>query len=234
MRATTGAPSARRGVLPLLVVLVVAIGFSATGGATGSSGDPTAVASKQKCTKARWKCAPSRYHLSAGGVVVDPPDFKQTWSAEVDFRKYRASSGEVDYAQEGGAVTVSASATKEYADALSGCPTDVRYVVPEQKVKVPRRSLNRSDFLLFFDLSGGDKNEYFLITGVTTAPELSSIKASGTVSCPGDGRSAPFSYDYIGSNVVESLGKGRPGSSPLRGSASFGGDSVDWKLTAKK
>lgn len=234
MRVSAGA-SARRSVVPrFFVLLAVAIGLGAAGGATGSSGDTTAVASKQKCKKARWKCAPLRYHLSAGGVVVDLPDFKQTWSAEVDFRKYRASSGEVDYAQEGGTVTVSASASKEYADTLPGCPTDVRYVVPEQKVKVPRRGLNGSDFLLIFDLSGEDKNEYFLITGVTIAPELSNIKASGTVSCPGDGRSAPFSYDYIGSNVVQTVGKGRPGSSPLRGSASFGGDSVNWRLTAKK
>jgi hypothetical protein len=60
--------------------------------AIGSSGDPTAVASKSKCKKkARWKCAAKRFHLSADGFYGYNSG-SQTFHAEIDLRKRRAST----------------------------------------------------------------------------------------------------------------------------------------------
>ncbi len=233
--ATPRASGPRR--LLVFAVLVAAFSFGAVqalGSSGEASGEATAVASKKKkCKKAAWKCAPKRYHLSASGVIHDSPDFTQTWSAEVDLRKYRASIGEVDYSQEGGTVTV--SATNASPSGAPGCDDDITFSVPQQKIKVPRLGLNSSDFLLIFDLLGEDKNKYFLTTGETLGPSLSNIQGTGTASCPSPAYTITLPYPYVGSNEAETIARGRPGGATLTGSAaSAGGDSVQWKLTPKK
>jgi hypothetical protein len=234
MRTTdaTWASGPRR--ILVFALLVTALGFGAAQ-AVGSSGEAPAVSSKKKkkCKKAAWKCAPQRYHLSASGVIHDSNDFTQTWSAEVDLRKYRASIGEVDYSQEGGTVTV--SATNASPSGAPSCGEDITFSVPQQQIKVPRLGLNSSDFLLFFDLLGEDKGEYFLVTGETLAPSLSNIQGTGTATCPSPAYSVTLPYPYVGSNEAETQGKGKPGKRVLTGSVtSSGGDSVTWKLTARK
>ncbi len=209
---------------------------------SGSSGERTAAASKKKkCKKARWKCAPKIYRLSASGVIRETGGDVAFWSAEVDMRKYRANIGHVDYSQAGGTVTVSGSGTVSYSDSLPGCMSDVAYNVPEQKLNVPRQGLNNTDFGVFFELPllKGDKNLVYVNLG-DIQPEFSNIKGTATVSCPDDGRSASVPFAFTGSNEIvgpieEGGWKGAPYGATLKGSASSAGnDSVEWTLTPKK
>ena len=95
---------------------------------------------------------------------------------------------------------------------------------------LPPGGINDTDFFLTFELIGKYKNTYGLRAG-EIQPELSKIHASGTERCPGDGRSASFTYPFIGSNRLVPMGRARPGASGLTGSASAGDDSLQWRLT---
>ena len=198
--------------------------------------DRCRIEEEKKCKKALWKCAPKHYLLSASGVISESDGDIANWSAEVDMRKYRANIGHVDYSQAGGSVTVSGSGTASYSDSLPGCETDVAWNVPQQKLNVPARGLNDTDFGLFFELPllKGDKNLYYLNMG-DIQPEFSNIKGTATVRCPGDGRSASVPFDFTGSNEIVGPWKGKPNGSTLKGSESSpGNDSVKWTLSAKK
>jgi hypothetical protein len=200
----------------------------------GSSAAPIAVASKKKCKKERWKCAPKRYHLSAGGTYSNP-DYSEVWSAEVDLGKRRASFGEVDYAQDGGQVTVSGSGTglSDVCLFAAGDSTTT-YRVPQQKLQVPRGGINDADFGLTFKLIGSDKNTYGLSVGAVQ-PELSNIKGTVIATCS-DGTSHALEYAYINSiqTVMALVRRGKVGGGPLTGSAQGAGESLTWKLTKGK
>ncbi len=222
-------------VLPVFLAAALAAPVAA------SSGAPTAVVAKKKCKKAKWKCAPKMYRLSASGVIKESDGDVGFWSAEVDMRKYRANIGHVDYSQAGGTVTVSGSGTVPYSDSLPGCMTDVSYSVPEQKLKVPARGLNNTDFGVFFELPllKGDKNVVYVNMGYVQS-EFSNINGTATLTCPGDSRSASVPFAFTGSNEIigpleEGGWKGAPFGATLKGSASSAGnDSVEWTLTPKK
>lgn len=224
-----------RRLLPLSLAVALALAVPIA----TSNGEPTAAAAKKKakkCKKAAWKCAPKIYRLSASGVIRETGGDTQTWSAEIDMRKYRASIGTVDYSQAGGTVTVSGSGTVSFSDSLPGCMSDVAYNVPQQKLSVPARGLNNTDFGLFFDLPllKGEKHEYYLNMGYIQS-EFSNINGTATVTCPADGRSASVPFAFTGSNEIEGPWKGKPYGSTLNGSASSpGNDSVEWTLTPKK
>ena len=223
-----------RSIRPIIAAAVLVI---AAAPVAASSADPVAVvAKKKKCKKAAWKCAPKIYHLSASGVISESDGDVATWSAEVDMRKYRANIGHVDYSQAGGTVTVSASGTIPFSDSLPGCMTDIAYNVPQQKLNVPARGLNDTDFGLFFELPllKGDKNLYYLNMGDIQS-EFSNINGSARVTCPEDGRSASVPFAFTGSNEIVGPWKGKPNGATLKGSESSpGNDSVEWTLRPKK
>lgn len=238
----SGSIAAVRGV-SISVVIVMVVSLGAAGVVSGSADGPGAVASKSKCKKkSRWKCAPKRYHLSASGTFSSLT-YSEVWSAEVDLGKRRASPGTVDYAQDGGQVTVSGSGTYTYTpDACLGTPGassgNATLSVPQQTLQVPRGGINDADFGLTFKLklfpSGIGKNEYALGVGAVQ-PELSNIKGTATVTCP-DGSAHTVAYSYI--NTIQTttvlVERAKVGNSPLRGSAQGAGNSVTWKLTKSK
>jgi hypothetical protein len=212
----------------------LAVGLLAAAPVIGSSGHPTALASKSKCKKKqRWKCAPKHYHLSANGFYRYS-NGSQTFSAEIDLKKRRASGGEVDYTQEGGAVTVSASYTAESSDLLPGCHP-VTYDVPQQKLSVPPAGLfDHTDLFLAFSLIGDDRNTYSLWVGDSLYPDLTLLQGSGRVTCDANGSSAPFVYYFEGSTrLITDRNPGRPWNRRLSGAGAYGGDSLKWTLTAK-
>jgi hypothetical protein len=215
-------------------VLGLALPAAAASAAAGVDATTArATIAKKKCQKAPWRCAPRRYHLEASGILA-PGGVAyghQTWSAEVELNRRRASLGEVDYAQVGGTVTL--SATYEFDDCYtSPGPFSVRGAT----IAVPPESLNESDFKLFFSLLGKHKGTYDLVLGAVQ-PELSNIQTTGAVYCPGGSRygtSFQYPYWFINSDYIPSEGRGKPGKSPLTGSGSLPRvGSLKWKLTKK-
>jgi hypothetical protein len=219
--------AAPRGIqaLSLCAILGLTISLGAVGAATGSAGDVTAVASKKKkCKKSLRKCAPKRYHLSASGTFTGGRG-SQVWSAEIDLGKRRASAAFFPYAQDGGTVTVSEIGTT--FDSHCTSPDEATYTV-QQTLNVPSGG---RDFRLTFGLSGSNKNTYALAVGAPE-PETSTIKGTATITCP-EGTSHTHEYAY--SNLLaDVIARGKVGGSPLTGSAQGRGESVTWKLTAKK
>lgn len=231
----TATPAGRLNTALVCTLVALVTGLGAAGSATASGDGPTAFVSKGKCKKKpRWRCAAKRYHLSAQGFYKYHSG-SQSFSAEIDLRKRRASLGEVDYTQEGGTVTVSATGTNEFSDLLLGCPSDVSYNVPQQKLSVPPAGLfDHTDLFLGFSLIGDDKNTYSLWVGDYLYQGLTLIQGSGTVTCDGDGSSAPFTYYFTGSaRLITETNPGKPWNHRLSGAGSYGGDSLRWTLTAK-
>jgi hypothetical protein len=235
MRIIHGSGAGRCSRMVAVWIIALAAGLLAVYPAAGSSDGPTAVASKKKCEKAaRWRCSAKRYHLSAQGFYKYNRG-SQTFSAEIDLRKRRASIGEVDYTQEGGTVTVSATGSAELSDQLPGCPSEVTYNVPQQKLTVPPAGLfDHTDLFLGFSLIGDDRNTYSLWVGDHTYPGATLIQGSGTATCDANGASAPFVYYFDGTaRLITETNPGRPWNRHLMGSAAYGGDSLRWTLTAK-
>ena len=230
----TGTPAGRLNTALVCTLIALVTGLGAAGSAIASGDGPTAIASKGKCKKKqRWKCAVKRYHLSAEGFYKYNAG-SQTFSAEIDLRKRRASVGEVDYTQEGGTVTVSATGSAESSDLLPGCHP-VTYNVPQQKLTVPPAGLfDHTDLFLGFSLIGDDKNTYSLWVGDYLYPMVTLIQGSGTVTCDADGTSAPFVYYFNGSaRLITEENPGKPWNRRLAGAGAYGGDSLKWTLTAK-
>ena len=214
-----------RRLLPLSLALAVAV----MAPVATSSGDPTAVAAKKKCKKAAWKCAPKRIHLSASGIV-DLQSGSEFWKAEIDMRKWRASVGQVQYAQVGGTLNLRASwAGMGPTYELRTCEGDVRYDVPAQTLRLGKGDGFRFNAFLTFYLIGGKKNKYDFI--VADAYELA--PATGTQTCLSDSSQASFTFWLIESRNFEVLSRGRPGARRLQGSRSARGDSIEWTITRK-
>jgi hypothetical protein len=237
MRVTQATLMGPRGAL-ICAVVALAVSVGAVGTVTAGGG-PTAVASKKKCKKARWKCAPKIYHLSASGTFASSRG-SEVWSAEVDLGKRRASVGTVDYAQDGGKVTVSGSGSKSFDDDCTSSSGEPTYNVPQQTLNVPRGGINDADFGVSFHLrfKGVGKNEYGLGVGAVQ-PELSNIKGTATVTCPeGTTHTEEFFYVNTIPLTVAIVRPGKVGSPVLTGSAQDNArssdESVTWKLTAKK
>jgi hypothetical protein len=232
MRFIDGGRAGRNSGLVAIWLIALAAGLLAVDHVVGSSSGPTAVASKKKCKKARWKCAPKRYHLTASGIYANCC-FTQNWSAEVDLGKRRASPGEVDYAQNGGTVTVSATGTglDDHCTSSSG---DATFNVPRQTVAVPRGGSNDADFGVTFMLIGSDKNTYGLSVG-DIQPEFSDVKATVIVTCPeGTSHTHEFPYTDPDRDVRALVARGRVGASSLTASAHTRNSFVAWTLSTKK
>jgi hypothetical protein len=224
------------GIVALTALLA---GIGGAGAAASLTGSRSAFTSATKCKKkARWKCAPKTYHLSASGTYANS-SYREAWSAEIDLGKRRASPGEVDYAQEGGKLTVSGSGVTEFDDQciFAGASGPATYTVPQQTLGVPPEGINDADFGVEFHLKlrhRVGRNEYGLGVGAVQ-PELSNIKGTATVTCS-DGTSHTEEYAYI-NRIQLSTAIVRPakvGSSPLSGSAQSGGSSVTWRMAAKR
>jgi hypothetical protein len=227
-------PAGRLNTALVCTLVALVTGLGAAGSATASGLGPNASVSKGKCKKkARWKCAAKRFHLSAQGFYKYYSG-SQTFSAEIDLRKRRASLGEVDYTQESGTVTVSATATAESSDLLLGCHP-VTYNVPQQKLNVPAAGLfDHDDLFLGFSLIGDDKNTYSLWIGDYLYQMVTLIQGSGTVTCDANASSAPFTFYFNGSaRLITDTNPGKPWNHRLSGSGAYGGDSLSWTLTAK-
>jgi hypothetical protein len=215
-----------RRLLPLSLVFTLAL----TVPVATSSGEPTAVASKKKCKKALYKCAPRTYHLSADTVVKFPTG-SQYSSAEVDLQKRRASVGQVQYTQGGGKVTVRATWTASFSSDLPECESGVTYNVPETTITVPKGGLfSPFDFFLTFYLLGSDKNRYDFIAG---NPYGNLEVPGGRATCDGDGSSVAITYFWVGPTKLQFTAPGRPGARRLSGYKAARGDSVLWTMTRK-
>jgi hypothetical protein len=216
-------------------LVALAAGLLAVDPVASSSSGPAAVASKTKCKKARWKCAPKRYHLTASGTYSNS-QFTQSWSAEVDMRKRRAGPGEVDYTQDGGTLTMSATGIKDFDDHClhEGSDGEATLNVPLQTVQVPPEGLDEADFGVTFKLIGSYKNTYGLGVG-EVQEEFSHIRGTATVTCS-SGSSHTHDFPYIDpARAVRALvAPGVVGGSPLRGSSQTRNSFVTWTLTAKK
>jgi hypothetical protein len=211
-----------------LTIAALLLGLLAYVPATQARVGSTAVAAKKKkCQKkARWKCAPMHYHLSASGTVGG----FEVWSAEINMFKWRASAGQIQYAQESGTLTLRAGWTGEGPTyELPTCGGDVRFDVPEQTMSLPKGDGFRFNAFLTFYLIGDSKNRYDFIV----ADDYQLAQATGTETCLRDSSRASFPYWLISTNNFDVLTPGRPGARRLTGSRSGGGDSVSWTLTRK-
>jgi hypothetical protein len=213
-------------LLPLSVALTLAL----VAPVASSSGEPVAVAAKKKCKKALWKCAPKHLHLEASGVVDLGEGGKQIWSAEVEMRKWRASVGQVQYAQDSGGLTVQNSwSAPGPSYELPTCTGNISYSVPRQTMRLPRGDGFRFNAFITFYLIGDRKNKYDFI--VDDAYELA--VARGTQTCSSDSSQAQFPYYFKVSNNFEFLARGRPGARRLAGSKAAKGDTLRWAITKK-
>jgi hypothetical protein len=223
-----------RGPLLLCALLALATGLGVVGAATGSSGDPTAMASKKKkCKKALWKCAPKRYHLSATDSVgpgSQSSGFQENWSAEVDLVRLRRSIGTVVYGSAGGTVRASGSFATQCAD---GSPATVR--IEPQTIAVPAGPGYPflGDFGVEFSLIGSDKNTYGGPLG-SQGSGHSALFVTATDPCP-DG---PGTFQTeLAAGRIGMEGRGKVGK-VLRGSGVFNTifqhHSFNWTLSPKK
>jgi len=213
-----------------LAIAVLTIGLLVALPLTEATAGTTAVASKKKnCKKkARWKCAPKHYHLSASGVVGG----FEVWSAEINMFKWRASVGQIQYAQESGTLTLRASYTGDGPTyELPTCGGDVRFDVPEQTMSLSKGDGFRFNAFLTFYLIGDDvKNKYDFIV----ADDYQLLTATGTETCLANSSMASFPYWLISSNNFDVLSPGRPGTPRLTGSRAVRGDTIEWTLTPRK
>jgi hypothetical protein len=222
------------------VVLAIAVGLAGVAPVAGSKGGsaeppgagPAAHSAKKKgkkCKKARWKCAPKRLHLSASGIVSFE-NGSQTWSAEINMRKWRASVGQVQYAQDNGTLTLQASWVDDGPTYyLPECDGTVRSDVPRQTLKLPKGDGFRFNAFLTFYLIGDRKNKYDFIV----ADNYELAEATGRQTCLSNGSQAAFPYWMIASNNFEVLTPGRPSARRLKGSRAAGGDSIRWEIIRK-
>jgi hypothetical protein len=205
MRIIDRSGAGRHSGVVAISVIALAAGLLAVGPVAGSSGSPTAVASKKKCKKALWKCAPKRYHLSATDTVgpgSQSAGFAENWKAEVDLVRYRRNIGHVDYSQAGGTLTISSTRTTE----CIGGPGTIR--VEPQTLPVPAEDLNNSDFAAFFTLFGSDKNTYGGPLGVLGSGD-SNIMGTAIEQCPEGTRS--FQFTFHGPTHAGMEGRGKVG-----------------------
>ena len=213
-----------------LLPISLAIAMALTVPVATSTGEPTAVAAKKKCKKAAWKCAPKKIHLSASGVVAFRGGGSEVWSAEIDLRKWRASSGQVQYAQEGGTLTMRATwVARGPTYELQSCGSDVRFEVPQQTRRLAKGDGFRFNAFLTFYLIGDRKNRYDFII----ADDYELLPVTGTQTCLEDSSQASFSFWFLRSNNFEFLSPGRPGARRLSGSKSASGDTIRWTITKK-
>jgi hypothetical protein len=220
----------------ICAVVVTAASLGAAGPVAGSSGDPTAAASKKKCKKALWKCAPKRYHLSATDTIgpgSQSAGFVENWTAEVDLVRARRNIGHVDYGQAGGTLTVSGSFPTE----CEMGPGTIR--VEPQTIAVPPYdpgSVDFGDFAVFFELryNGQGSNNYGGPLAVDGTGH-SSLYATALDPCPE--RPPTFPFNVVGPTRGGLEGPGKPGK-VLRGSGVsktiFEHHSFSWTLTPKK
>lgn len=228
-----------RGLPGLLfcAALALAVGLASVGTVAGSTGAPTAVASKKKCKKGDLhKCAPKRYHLSASDTVGPGPQsagIVENWTAEVDLVRIARNFARVDYGTAGGTVTVSGSRPTVCED---GSPATIR--IEPQTIPVPPGPGYPSlgDFGVEFTLiatAGFKKNTYGGPLGAAGAGG-SSIFATAVDPCPG----GPGVFQTQLSEPRSGMeGPGKVGK-VLRGSGVFDTifehHSFTWKLTPKK
>jgi hypothetical protein len=220
-------PRASKGILAGALIALVAT-VAAEGAVGDAATGPVAVASKKKCKKALWKCAPKRYHLTVSGHY-----YSEVFSGEVDLEKNRSNFARVEYSQKGGKLTMSDSYTGCCPIEFDMCG-DGRWDVQQQTATVPRNGLfGHFDFALFFakDLENG-KWSYSVLGG----NPYSELNVPGTVTCTSGasaGATAPFTYYFKGPLGVGNERRGKPGAN-LSGSDTYGSNnSLKWSLTRK-